>query len=170
MNVWVWIDRYEFLINIPIFGTLFTRNRTSCSLPGETGGKGIENSKNLELGGSVVVSRTWGLCWAVVTLDILWCKSFGMYFTVGGSVRILLLGKSLQVLVCRSGAGSVEQKIPTGRQGTSCGVGHGPVWCSGGSSGLLSPCRSEELFMPNMLPERVVSFSHLLEALGENFV
>lgn len=125
MNVWVWIDRYKFLINIPIFGTPFTRNRTSCSLPSETGGEGIEISKNLELGGSVVLSRMWGFCWAVVTPDLAWCKRFGIYFTVHRSVRMLLLGKSLQTFACRSRAGSGEQKVPTGGRGPPAVQGMG---------------------------------------------
>lgn len=53
------MDIYKFLINIPISGTLFTRNRTSCSLLSKTGDEGIGNSMNLELRGSVTISRSW---------------------------------------------------------------------------------------------------------------
>lgn len=89
---------------------------------------------------------TWGLRWAVVTPDLAWHKGFGIYSHSQRARWMLLLGKSLQVLPCRSGAGSVEQKIPAAH-GARCPV--------------RSPYRSEELFMPNVLPERVVLFSHV---------
>lgn len=49
----------------------------------------------------------------------------------------------------------MEQKIPAGRRGLPA------AGCRGSSSCLPSPCRSEELFMPNLLPGRTVLGSHV---------
>lgn len=52
-------------------------------------------------------------------------SALGFTPTVSGSLRMLLLGKSPQALTCRSGAGSVEQKIPDGRRGPPATQGMG---------------------------------------------
>lgn len=77
---------------------------------------------NLELGGSVVVSRNLGLALGSGHAGPRMAQGLRDLLPQSAGPLDAVLGKSLQVLPCRSGSGSVEQKIPAGHEARGCVV------------------------------------------------